>query len=187
MVRRKGKDESGVGFADVFDVSWKLLVAAFLIIVLLVWLGACEKSDFFPKDDDNDSDDGDGSSDDDWDGSDWNDNENYQLACASIDLPSFGDLGGFCEDGACEDGFVCDNYRDWAAQVHRCGCVESSWCPVYCFEYVYTTGCDCPPGSSAFWTSRSTFYCVPDGYECLDGEVVESDTVEERCFLGVCV
>lgn len=105
----------------------------------------------------------------------WNDNENYvPVACADIP-PTFesGDLGQYCESGACEDQFNCDNYWNYADKQHECACSGTYFCGQYCFSYYFTTSCDCPPGSSIVNPDRSHFMCVPDGYICEDGVPVE--------------
>lgn len=108
---------------------------------------------------------------------DWGENESYdQLTiCNEIVLPDYGDLGGICRDeGWCPDSvYNCEHYRDYTNQIHRCDCTESTmFCGQYCYEYYYTTDCECPLGSWRETITRSTFQCVPEGHDCLDGNVV---------------
>lgn len=94
--------------------------------------------------------------------------------CTDVLVPlGTGDVGGYCEDnGYCfgkSEGFRCDNYFDYNAKQHKCACTQTFFCQ-YCYEYFYTNVCVCPPGSYKQLTSRSTFVCIPDGYDtCVDG------------------
>ena len=113
---------------------------------------------------------------DDDDGYDWNENETYEelTLCSDVLLPQYGDLGGICRDeGWClDDAYSCEHYWDYNNKEHKCGCSESYFCGQYCFEYYYTTQCDCPLGSYREIVTRSTFQCVPEGCECGDTEII---------------
>lgn len=118
-----------------------------------------------------DSDDGsdDGSNGDAGDGS-----QDQLLECGNVNIPGdIGDKGSYCSEyGFCEVG-SCENYWDYTNKEHNCGCTESFFCGQYCYEYYYTTECECPPGSERVLITRSTFVCVPDKYYCQDGVPVE--------------
>lgn len=95
--------------------------------------------------------------------------------CEDVELPMYGDLGGICEaQGYCADDiYNCGHYWDYNAGEHKCSCTSANFCGQYCYEYVYTNGCECPPNSYQDWTSRSTFVCVPNGHYCDGNNVVE--------------
>ena len=103
---------------------------------------------------------------------DWSDGEEYTpfVVCEGIELPQYGDLGALCAVGDCEDeSCVCSHYWDYLNQIQMCGCTETSYCGQYCYEYLYTNGCECPPNSIRETVTRSTFRCVPEGYYCENG------------------
>lgn len=107
---------------------------------------------------------------------DWGENETYEelTLCSDVLLPKYGDLGGICRDeGWCpDDAYSCEHYWDYNNQEHKCGCSELYFCGQLCYEYYYTTPCECPPGSTRETITRSTFQCVPDGHECFEGNVI---------------
>lgn len=106
---------------------------------------------------------------------DWNDGEEYDvITCYDIKLPMFGDLGGICsEDASCPDNKNCDHYWDYGLGEHHCACVGTTYCGQYCYVYPYNAGCECPPNSLQIWSSRSTYQCVPNRYDCIDGSPIE--------------
>jgi hypothetical protein len=96
--------------------------------------------------------------------------EDTSTACEDVVLPQYGDLGGICrEEGNCETN-NCEHYWWYNEQEHKCGCTDTTFCGQYCFDYHYTVNCECPPDSYKQLTSRSTFMCIPNGYDtCVDG------------------
>jgi len=82
--------------------------------------------------------------------------------------PPYGDLDPICQEADCSTG-DCHHYWWYNALEHRCGCTETFFCGQYCFEYLYTIDCDCPPDSFKEIVTRSTFRCVPNGYTTCEG------------------
>ena len=108
------------------------------------------------------------------------DDSDEPLACADVTLVGYGDLDSVCrEQGSCPAATLinpateCHHYWDYTNKVHKCGCTETFWCGQYCYEYYFDNGCECPPNSEQEWTSRSYYQCVPDGYYCENGAIVE--------------
>ena len=90
--------------------------------------------------------------------------------CEDIVLPQYGDLDALCQESTSCYNEECHHYWWYNQQVHKCGCTETFFCGQYCYEYFYTSGCECPPDSYQQLTSRSTFMCIPEGYdECVNG------------------
>lgn len=103
--------------------------------------------------------------------------------CGDVVLPDYGDLDALCqEEGSCSDynqAGDCHHYWDYNAREHKCGCTPAYYCGQYCYEYYYTNDCECPPGSYREMVTRSTFVCIPDGYDyCEDGVPQQEATVE---------
>lgn len=105
------------------------------------------------------------------------DEENGKMPCWELDIPaSVGDKGTYCRDnGQCTDTMqTCQHYWHYNTLTHECGCLDyisfpdmpGFYCGQYCYIYAYTTPCTCPPDSNQILTSRSTFYCVPNGHSC---------------------
>lgn len=95
-----------------------------------------------------------------------------QVDCEDVIIPSdVGDKGSYCEEQpGCTTEKTCSHYWWYNEQEHKCGCTETFYCGQYCYEYLYTGGCECPPDSYQDWTSRSTYRCIPIGYDaCTDG------------------
>ena len=104
---------------------------------------------------------------------DWKpDGSNYNptINCEDVVLPSSGDLDLICQTADCLSG-NCHHYWWYNQQIHKCGCTETFFCGQYCYDYLYTSGCECPPDSYQDITSRSTYRCIPNGYSTCSGNI----------------
>ena len=101
------------------------------------------------------------------------DEQEPPITCYDTELPPYGDLGPLCAVETCEEGYNCAHYWDYTEQEHKCGCTETFYCGQYCFSYHFTSGCECPPNSYMEIPDRSHHMCVPNGYHCENGTIVE--------------
>ena len=98
------------------------------------------------------------------------DNYNPTTNCEDVVLPSTGDLDLICQTADCLSG-NCHHYWWYNQQIHKCGCTDTFFCGQYCYDYFYTSTCECPPDSYQDITSRSTYRCIPNGYSTCNGNI----------------
>ncbi len=107
--------------------------------------------------------------------------------CGNVQLGTYGDFGPVCDAASdtCTNGLLADSncyhYWDYNAKIHKCGCSVALFCGQYCYEYLYTSGCECPPGSYKKIITRSTFVCIPDGYDYCSGSTPMQEQQEPDC------